>query len=108
MSLDRVPNELLAEAGLKLMAQLGRPLRRAPTKGRAMIYQLPDKKTVRLRTSNDHLLVVLANSDDADAARVNVDGTDFLLVVMPERQRTPGPIVAYLVPVKVAVEACRR
>ncbi|WP_370154425.1 hypothetical protein [Ferrovibrio sp.] len=104
--LNRVPNEALVAAGLDLMQQAGQPLTRAPTKGRAMIYHLPDKRTVRVRTCNDHLLVVLADKDEA-GAKLNVEGTDLVLIVMPETPRTPGAVVAYLVPAKVVAEAAR-
>lgn len=38
---------------------------------------------------------------------MNIEGTDFLLVVMPEDERTPGKVKAYLIPTKVAVKASR-
>ena len=104
---DRVPNEALAQAGLQLMKQAGNPLERIKPNGRAMIYQMPDGATVRLRTCNDHLLVVLADTDDPDTARLNVEGTEYVLIVMPERQRTPGPVVGYLIPAKVVADAAR-
>jgi hypothetical protein len=107
MSEDRVPNEALAQAGLQLMKQCGRPLERIKSNGRAMIYSTSAGETVRMRTCNDHVLVVLADSDDPDAARLNVEGTDYLLIVMPERQRTPGPVIGYLVPVSVVANAAR-
>jgi hypothetical protein len=107
MSEDRVPNEALGQAGLHLMKQAGKPLERIKSNGRAMMYQMPDGATVRLRTCNDHLLVVLADADDPDTARLNVEGTDYLLIVMPERQRTPGPVVGYLVPAAIVANAAR-
>jgi hypothetical protein len=107
MSEDRVPNEALAQAGLQLMKQCGKPLERIKSNGRAMIYRASDGSTVRMRTCNDHLLVILADSADPDRARVNVEGTDYLLIVMPERQRTPGPVVAYLIPAGVVTSAAK-
>jgi len=107
MSEDRVPNEALVQAGLDLMKQFGKPLQRIKSNGRAMIYQMPDGETVRLRTCNDHLLVVLADTDDPDTARLNVEGTDHVLIVMPERQRTPGPVMGYLVPARIVADAAR-
>jgi hypothetical protein len=104
---DRVPNDALAEAGLELMKQCGKPLERVKSNGRAMIYRMSDGASVRLRTCNDHLLVVLAAADDPDTARVNVEGTDYLLVVMPERQRTPGPVMGYLIPAAIVADAAR-
>jgi len=107
MTEDRVPNDALVQAGLELMKQCGKRLERIKSNGRSMIYRTSDGATVRLRTSNDHLLVVLADADDPDTARVNVEGTDYVLIVMPERQRTPGPVVGYLVPASVVADAAR-
>jgi hypothetical protein len=107
MAQDRVPNEALAEAGLDLMKQCGKPLERIKSNGRSMIYRLPNGATVRLRTCNDHLLLVLADRDDPDRARLNVEGTDHVLIVMPERERTPGPVVGYLVPAEIVANAAR-
>lgn len=104
---DRVPNEALAQAGLELMKQGRKPLERIKSNGRAMIYRMSDGATVRLRTCNDHLLVVVADADDPDTACLNVDGTDFVLIVMPERQRTPGPVIGYLIPAGIVANAAR-
>jgi len=71
-----------------------------------MIYETPEGETVRVRTCNDHVLVVLAESAENDAT-LNVEGTDFVLIVMPEAPRSPGPVVAYLVPSVVVAEAAR-
>lgn len=106
MSPGRVSNESLATAGLSLMRQAGKPLTRVPTSTRAMIYSENSGKTVRLRTCNDHLLVVVADSPNSDA-KLNIEGTDFVLIVMPETPRTPGPVVAYLVPASVVAAAAR-
>ncbi len=103
----RIPNESLVKAGLELMHQAGKPMERLQTKGRAMIYRTPGGETVRVRTCNDHVLIVLADQDDPDKARLNVEGTDYLLIVMPERPRTPGPVAGYLVPTEVASKAVR-
>jgi hypothetical protein len=107
MSEDRVPNEALVQAGLDLMKQFGKPLQRIKSNGRAMIFQMPDGATVRLRTCNDHLLVIPADTPDPDTARLNVEGTDHVLIVMPERQRTPGRVVGYLVPASIVADAAR-
>jgi hypothetical protein len=104
---ERVPNEALAQAGLEVMRQSSKPLERTKSNGRAMIYRMSDGSTVRLRTCNDHVLVVLADADDPDTARLNVEGTDYVLIVMPERQRTPGPIMAYLGPAEIVANAAR-
>ena len=103
----RIPNQALVSAGLKLMRQAGKPLERVQAKGRAMIYRIPTGETVRVRTCNDHVLIVLADRDDPEKASLNVEGTDYVLVVMPERPRTPGPVVGYLVPTDVVSKAAR-
>lgn len=107
MDMNKVLKDDLVRAGLDLMRQGGKPLERAPSKGTAMIYRTPDGKTVRLRTCNDHILIVVGDSPDEDA-KLNIEDTDLLLVVMPERPRTNGPAVAYLIPTEVAVAEARR
>lgn len=104
--MSKVPNDDLLRAGLELMEKNGKPLVRVESFGRAMMYRLPDGKTVRVRTCNDHILVVLADSPKTDA-KLNIEGTDFLLIVMPEQERTPGKVWAFLVPTHVAVDAAR-
>jgi hypothetical protein len=105
--MDKVPNEILANAAIDLMEATGRPMRKLATGTRAMKYALDDGQTVRIRTCNDHVLVVLASSAE-ESASLNIEGTDFLLVVMPKTARQAGPVVAYLLPVAVAVEDVRR
>lgn len=102
----KVPNDQLLEAGLRLMEQNGQPLQRAESKGRARLYRNPEGRSVRVRTCNDHVLVVVADNPEV-GAKLNIEGTDSILIVMPELPRTPGPVVAYLVPTSVAVEAVR-
>jgi hypothetical protein len=106
MASPRVPNDDLLNAGLDLMRQDGKPLTRVDSFGRSMMYKLPDGKSVRVRTCNDHILIVLAD-EDSKGAKLNIEGTDYLLVVMPEVERTPGKVNAYLIPTTVAVEASR-
>ena len=72
-----------------------------------MLYEMPNGESVRLRTCNDHILIVVADKPAGDA-RLNIEGTDWLLIVMPEIERTAGRILGYLVPTKEAVEAVRR
>lgn len=107
MMLNRVGNDELLAAGLELMRQRGKPLTRQQVKGRAMVYAMQQGETVRVRTCNDHVLVVLAESPK-DNAKLNIEGTDFVLIVMPQVPRTPGPVVAYLVPTSVVAEAARK
>lgn len=106
MRAGRIPNDTLLDAGLILMKQAGRSLERVKTNTRSMQYALPNGETVRVRTCNDHVLVALAASPRKGAA-LNIEGTDHLLIVMPETPRTAGSVIAYLVPTKVAVEAVR-
>jgi hypothetical protein len=102
-----VANHALVDAGLALMKSTGRPLTRVDTRSRAMIFRLESGELVRIRTCNDHILVVLADSPKPDAG-LNIEGTDHLLIIMPRVPRTEGPIDAYLVPTRIAVEAARR
>lgn len=104
---SRVSNDALLEAGLALMRAAGKPLKKLPTSSRAMKYALSDGSTVRVRTCNDHILVVLAESAK-EGARLNIEGTDHLLIVMPEVPRTDGSVIAYFIPTEVAVSAVRR
>ena len=103
---DKVPNQDLLTAGLALMSQVGKPLNKVATQTRAMIYELATGDKVRVRTCNDHILVVLADSAATDA-KLNIEGTDHLLIVMPEKERTPGTVIAYFVPTAVAVDTAR-
>lgn len=104
---EGVPNDSLLAAALELMKQNGKPLAKTNGTGRSMRYSMPNGETVRARTCNDHILIVLGNKAEGDA-RLNIQGTDWLLVVMPEVPRTPGKVLAYLVPTSVAVEAARK
>lgn len=104
---NRIDNDVLLQAGLKLMLQNGKPLTKLPSKGRSMLFELPDGDTVRARTCNDHILIAVADSPSPDA-KLNIDGTDWLLIVMPEEERTHGKVLAYLVPTTEAVAEARR
>lgn len=103
---SKVPNFELLQAGLVLSEQAGSPLQRIESRGRSMIFKTSDNRTVRVRTCNDHVLVALADSS-SPSAKLNIEGTDDLLIVMPETPRSRGPVIAYLVPTTVAVEAVR-
>jgi hypothetical protein len=98
---------MLVESGLAAMERAGRLLTRVPTKGRAMIYSMPDGQTVRVRTCNDHVLIVVGDTAASDA-RLNIEGTDWLLFVMPEVERTPGATISYLLPVQEVEAEARR
>jgi hypothetical protein len=103
----RIPNDDLLAAGLELMRQNGKELTKVDSFGRSMMYKMPDGETVRVRTCNDHILIALSDSSSPKNAKLNIEGTDFLLVVMPEIERTPGKVTAYLVPTNVAVDTIR-
>jgi hypothetical protein len=102
----RIPNDSLLAAGLELMRQNSKLLTKVESFGRSMMYSLPDGKSVRVRTCNDHILIAVADEPSSDA-ELNIEGTDYLLVVMPEIERTPGKVKAYFIPTTVAVEAAR-
>jgi hypothetical protein len=104
---EGVPNESLLAAALDLMKQNGKPLTKTNGTGRSMRYSMPSGETVRVRTCNDHILIVLGNKAEGDA-KLNIQGTDWLLVVMPEVPRTPGKVLAYLVPTSEAAAAARK
>ena len=104
---DRIDNEVLRDAGLALMRTNGTPLTKLPSSGRSMLYAMPNGESVRIRTSNDHILVVVADRP-TDDAHLNIQGTDWLLIVMPEVERAAGKVIAYLVPTEEAVEAVRK
>ncbi len=103
----RISNETLLNAGLELMRQNGKPLSKAHSRGRSMLYSLPNGETVRARTCNDHVLIVVADQPSTDA-KLNIEGTDWLLVIMPEIERTHGKAIVYLIPSNEAVTAARK
>jgi len=107
MKVPRIPSDELRECALRQMEEAGMPLERLPSKSRAMLYKMENGETVRIRTTNDPILIVVADTPTPEA-NLNIDGTDHLLIVMPEAPRTPGPVKSYLVPTKVAVSAVRK
>ncbi len=101
-------SRVMLEAALEIMEQNGTTLTRLPSRGRAMLYKMPDGSTVRVRTTNDRVLIAEAESSDRNA-KLKTEGTDYLLIAMPAKERPahPAHIVAYLVPTQVADEALR-
>ena len=71
-----------------------------------MIYEMANGETVRVRTCNDHVLIVVADRP-TENANLNIEGTDWLLIVMSEFERTASKIVAYLVPTEIVVHEVR-
>lgn len=103
----RLDNALLLEAGIRLMEKNGKNLRKLPSRGRSMLFEVSDGQSVRARTCNDHILIAVADSPE-EGAKLNIEGTDWLLIVMPVEERTPGDVIAYLVPTEEAVAAARK
>ena len=103
---DRIDNEVLLKAGLVMMRVSGIPLKKIPSPGRSMIYAMSNGEEVRVRTCNDHVLIVVADRP-TEHANLNIEGTHWLLIVMPEVERTAGRIIAYLVPTKTVANAVR-
>lgn len=103
----RVDKALLLEAGVRLMAENGKPLTKLPSKGTAKLYSMATGETVRARTCNDHILIAVAD-EPSEGARLNVEGTDWIMLAMPEVPRTPGAVRVYLLPTEVVVDEVRR
>ena len=72
-----------------------------------MLYSMPNGKSVRVRTCNDHVLITVADKPTNDA-HLNIEGTDWLLIVMPEEERIHGKVIGYFIPTEVAVAEVRR
>lgn len=100
----RVDNEYLIAAGMELMRCAGKPIQKIDSPGRSMIYRLDSGETVRMRTCNVHSL----NLNVSDEGHFNIEGTDYLLFVTPEIERTLGTVIAYLVPTTIAIDAARQ
>ncbi len=103
MKAPKVNSDDLRNAAISAMKAAGHSIQRKDTGTRSMIYELENGKTVRLRTTNDPVLVVVAKTSDLDSP-LNIEGTDYLLIAMPEVPRTPGDILVYLVPTARASE----
>ena len=86
------------------MAKSERRFEPVPSSGRSMIYRTDNEMTLRLRTSNDHVLVIVANPQ-GDSWDLNIKGTDLVLVVMPTHPRSVGEVRGFLVPTDVLVDA---
>lgn len=85
-------------AALGAMDWRGVPLTRIGAKGRAQLYKTSDGQVVRLRTSNDRLVIATTNDTNPDA-RLDLEGCDLLLFAVPQRKRERGVIEIYLVPI---------
>ncbi len=102
----KIENDVFVQNALTLMQQSGWPLSKIEKSGRSKLYRKENGETVRIRTCNDHLLIVLADTPD-EGAKLNIEGTDWLLIVMPEVERTPGPTIAYHIPTHIVVTEAR-
>ncbi len=103
---DKIPNSILKQCAIEMMATHEMPMEEVPTRGRSMIFSLRSGETVRLRTSNDPVLVVTIEPA-SDGPKMNIEGTDYLLFVMPEETRTWGAVKGYLVPTRKALKSVR-
>jgi hypothetical protein len=103
----KVDKEDLLQAGLQLMTKNGRPLKKVPSNGTSKIFSLPNGETVRARTCNDHIMIVIADKPHLDA-KLNIEGTDWVMLTMPEIPRTPGPVVVYLLPTQKLINDARQ
>ena len=72
-----------------------------------MLYAMANGESVRMRTCNDHVLIVVGDNPTPEA-KLNIEGTDWLLVVMPEVERTNGKVVTYLLPAAEVEAEARR
>jgi hypothetical protein len=105
---NRQLTKALTDAGEALMARRGLPMTRRPHTGKEKVYTLPTGETVRLRTSAVRRLVTRADRPAIQDARLTIQGTDKLLLVTLAVADKPGPVVAYLVPMKAAVDEMKR
>ena len=70
---NKIDNKLLRETGVELVKKSKTPLDKI-IRGKSTIGLTPCKKTVRIRTSNDHRLIITANQPDPNAS-LNIEGT---------------------------------
>lgn len=89
--------EALRSIGLAAMERSGRVLTRVASERRGQLYVMPDGCRVRLRTNNDRRVIVTTDDTRSDA-KLDLDGCDFVLLVVPKQRRQRGPIEVYLVP----------
>ena len=101
------PNHL-KRAGVELMRRHGKAMikREKPGRGGAKVYDLPDGQTVRVGTSATRNLITRSATPDGGAP-LDIESTDWLLVVMPAGKRAESEIEAYLVPAIEAAEVTR-
>jgi len=104
---EKIPNKVLRLCALDIMENSDLPIKEVPSPGRSMIYKLSSGETVRLRTSNDPVLVVAVEPSDV-GPKLNIEGTDKLLLVMPEQPLNRWEnIVGYLMPTSEVIAAIK-
>jgi hypothetical protein len=100
----------LMEAGLALAANSGLPLKSISTDGRIRSYETEDGRTVRGRTCTLPQLPIVRVGDEVTAPGVPerllrvFRENDFTLAITPEKARTPGAVMAFLIPNEVIIE----
>lgn len=95
----------IRNATLMIAAEAGHKLNRR--QGRALVYGLPDGRTVRLRTTTHRCLQVTATSPDMDRAALDIEGVDFLLFGATESGGDTDTVEAYLIPSDIAAADVR-
>jgi hypothetical protein len=103
----KVSTASLVDYGLAAMERIGKPALKLPKTGNAKIFRLANGETVRVRTCNRHVLLVNAKHPDPDA-KLDIEGTDWILVVMPKEEFTAGEYIAYLIPALEGVSEMRK
>ena len=106
--MSSIDTKVLRRAGLELMRKNGRPLTKKF--GISQIYEMKngtDIQTVRLKTHNDQILMIKSDNPYPDA-NLSIEGTDWILLVMPRKKRSEGSIIGHLIPTSEVVDRARR
>ena len=106
--MSSIDTKVLRRTGLELMRKNGRQLTKKF--GISQIYGMKngtDIQTVRLKTHNDQILMIKSDSPYPDA-KLSIEGTDWILLVMPRKKRSEGSIIGYLIPTSEVVDRARR
>jgi len=107
MAGNKLTTESLRHAGLLLAELAGHSLHHVGGGTKKQIYKDKEGHDVRLRTTNDRVLTVRGSDPDPSEADLDIDGCDFVLIVMPTEKRQQGLIEAYWVPTPVAANTLR-
>ena len=99
---EELNTKVLRAAGLKLMRENDKPLAHQ----HGLIYSMRDGATVRMKTNRGRVLMAKAREPTPNA-QLSIEGTDWLLIVMPKIKLTAGEIEAYLVCTTKVVETVR-